>query len=325
MSIRVGCAAWLFTEPAHNPPYEEAIAKIGKIGFDGVELILRDFHDIGPDGYWTKEKIAEIKKMLDDLHLEVSQFAVFQNITEGLASIVPAERQKAIDYFRHGCDICAGLGGHIMNFVSPWPWEITSPNDYLPEYYYINVPGVDPRLRALNTFQTKMKYSFPKPFDWQKYWDNHVDAITRVADIANEYGFILAIENHANTMTPHTDSLLRLFDEVNRDNLGANLDTVWAYLQREYLPWSVHKYGNKLFNVHMRDGDGLAAYNLPVGFGNIDWEEFIRALYAINYDGFLSLEWSHDSRAEENAANVLAYLRNLISEVGKEFCAEVSR
>lgn len=325
MSIRVGCAAWLFTEPAHNPPYEDAINKIGKLGFDGVELILRDFDDIGPDGYWTNSKIKEIKLMLDDYGLEMSQFAVFQNITAGLASIDPREKQKAIDYFHHGCDICAGLGGHIMNFVSPWPWEITSPNDYLPEYYYINVPGVDPRLRALNTFQTKMKFSFPKPFDWNKYWESHVDAVRQTASIANSYGFELAIENHANTMTPHTDSILKLCDEIGMDNLGINLDTVWAYLQREYLPWTVHRCGKKLFNVHMRDGDGLAAYNLPVGFGNIDWEEFIRALYAINYDGFLSLEWSHDSRAEENARNTINYLRSKIKSIGIEFNKEVSK
>lgn len=315
MSIRIGCAAWVFTEPAHNPPYEDAIRTIGELGFDGMELILRDFEDYGPGGYWSAQRVRDIRAMLDGYGLTLSQFAVFQNITAGLASIDPAEKQRAIDYFRYGCDICVGLGGEIMNFVSPWPWTITAPNDYLPEYYYINVPGVDPRLRALNTFQTKMHFNFPQPFDWPRYWESHVDAVRKVCAIAASYGLRLAIENHANTMTPHTDSLLNLFEVVGMDNLGANLDSVWAYLQREYLPWTIHKYGKKLFHVHMRDGDGLAAYNLPVGFGNTDWVEFVHALKVIGYDGFLSLEWAHDSRARTDAANALAYLRELIRTV----------
>ena len=301
----------MFTEPAHNPPYEDAVRTIGEIGFDGMELILRDFEDV--EGYWTKEKIKEINAMLDSYGMVVSQFAMFQNIMSGLASLDKTEKTRSIEAFKHGCEISAGLGCKIVNFVSPWPEVITAPNSYLPEYYYINVPGVDPRIRALQTFQTKMKFHFPRPFDWDAYWENHVDAIRTVAEIANSYGFRLAIENHANTMTPHTDSLLRLCEEIGMDNLGANLDTVWAYLQREYLPWSIHKYGDRLFHLHMRDGDGLAAYNLPVGFGNIDWVEVIRALKEIGYDGFISLEWAHDSRAKEDTANVMKYLRELIA------------
>lgn len=310
MAMKVGCAAWLWTEPAHNPPYEDAIRKIGELGFDGIELILRDFYDI--KGYWTPEKRKEIRYMLDDYGLEVSQFAMFQNVMSGLASLNTESRQKSIDAFKTGCEISASLNCRIVNFVSPWPETITAPNSYLPEYYYINVPGVDPRIRALQVFQTKMKFNFPKPFDWGKYWNSHVQAVRTVSEIAKEYGMLLAIENHANTMTPHTDSILRLCEEVGMDNLGANLDTVWAYLQRENLQWAVYKYGKRLFHVHMRDGDGLAAYNLPIRYGTIDWESVIAALKDIKYDGFLSLEWSHDSEKKAHCKESLEYLRELI-------------
>lgn len=63
MGIKIGCAAWTWTEPAHNPPYEEAIKSIGELGFDGIELILRDFEDV--ENYWTKDKRKEIKSMVD--------------------------------------------------------------------------------------------------------------------------------------------------------------------------------------------------------------------------------------------------------------------
>lgn len=310
MAMKVGCAAWTWTEPAHNPPYEGAIRSIGELGFDGIELILRDFEDI--KGYWAPEKRKEINRMLDHYGLEVSQFAMFQNVMDGLASLDKVRIRRSVDAFKAGCEISADLGCDIVNFVSPWPDVITAPNSYLPEYYYINVPGVDPRIRALQTFQTKLKYKFPKPFDWERYWESHVDAVRQVALTAKEYGFRLAIENHANTMTPHTDSVIRLCEEAGEDNIGANLDTVWAYLQREYLPWSIYKYGKRLYHVHMRDGDGLAAYNLPVGYGNTDWEAVIKALKDIGYDGYLSLEWAHDSEKTRHCTEALQYLRTLI-------------
>lgn len=314
MGMKIGCAAWTWTEPAHNPPYEDAVRSIGELGFDGMELILRDFADI--KGYWTQEKRKEIKSMLDYYGMEVSQFAMFQNVMDGLASLEEERRQKSIDAFRAGCEISASLGCGIVNFVSPWPDVITSPNPYLPEYYYINVPGVDPRIRALQVFQTKLKIQFPEPFAWERYWEKHVEAVRTVAQIAGSYGFLLAIENHANTMTPHTDSILRLCEEVGEDNVGANLDTVWAYLQRENLPWAIYKYNQKLFHVHMRDGDGLAAYNLPVGYGNTDWEMVIKALKAIGYQGYLSLEWAHDSEKKRHCQEALRYLRGLVAEDG---------
>ncbi len=312
MAIKIGCAAWTWTEPAHNPPYEDAVRSIGELGFDGMELILRDFEDI--DGYWTKEKQREIRSMLDGYGMEVSQFAMFQNIMDGLASLDEDKCRRSVDAFKAGCEISVALGCDIVNFVSPWPETVTSVNSYLPEYYYINVPGVDPRIRALQKFQTKLKYQFPRPFDWERYWESHVDAVRTVSRIAGSYGFKLAIENHANTMTPHTDSVLRLCEEVGEDNLGANLDTVWAYLQRENLPWAIYKYNNRLFHVHMRDGDGLAAYNLPVGYGNTDWEAVVKALKDIGYDGYLSLEWAHDSEKKKHCTESLEYLRRLTAE-----------
>ena len=37
--MKLGCAAWCFT-PKYQAPYEKAIETIGRLGFDGVELIV---------------------------------------------------------------------------------------------------------------------------------------------------------------------------------------------------------------------------------------------------------------------------------------------
>lgn len=62
-------------------------------------------------------------------------------------------------------------------------------------------------------------------------------------------------------------------------------------------------------------GDGLAAYNLPVGYGNTDWEMVIKALKEIGYEGYLSLEWAHDSEKHKHCLESLNYLRTLIAAV----------
>ena len=94
MGIKIGCAAWTWTEPAHNPPYEEAIKSIGELGFDGIELILRDFEDV--ENYWTKDKRKEIKSMVDYYGLQVSQFAMFQNVMDGLASLEEEKKKRPL-------------------------------------------------------------------------------------------------------------------------------------------------------------------------------------------------------------------------------------
>ncbi|MFT4218924.1 MAG: sugar phosphate isomerase/epimerase family protein [Microbacterium sp.] len=315
MAITIGCAVWTFTEPAHNPPYEEAIGIVGELGFDRTELILRDFDDI--DGYWSGDRPRAIGELLKRNGLELSQFAMFQNVMSGLASLVPEERSRSMEAFKAGCGIARQLDCSLVNFVSPWPEVVTSPNPYLPEYYYINVPGVDPRLRILRGFQTKLRVDFPRPFDAEAYWQSHVDAVQTVSDIAADHGLELAIENHANTMTPHTESLLRLMEHADRPNLGVNLDTVWAFVQREHVPTAIRKLGARLLHVHVRDGDGLAAYNLPVGQGATDWVEVFRALRIIGYDGTVSIEWAHDSRARANAERALSLLRELADEAAK--------
>ena len=157
-----------------------------------MELILRDFEDV--ECYWTVKKRKEIKSMLDYYGLEDLSVCNVSKCNGWVSQLGNDRKQKSIDAFKAGCEISAALGCDIVNFVSPWPDTITAPNSYLPEYYYINVPGVDPRIRALQVFQTKLKYRFPKPFEWEKYWESHVDAVRTVTKIAGSYGLNLQLK-----------------------------------------------------------------------------------------------------------------------------------
>ena len=108
---------------------------------------------------------------------------------------------------------------------------------------------------------------------------------------------------------------------VQDDALGFNLDTAWHFIQREYLPWSVYKLGDRLLHVHARDGDGLITYRLPPGMGVIDWHGLIEALRDVGYDGALSLEMNvRDSRGDPwyYGKWSLEYLKRVLAETVRQ-------
>lgn len=47
----------------------------------------------------------------------------------------------------------------------------------------------------------------------------------------------------------------------------------------------------------------------------MDWKWIIHALKEVNYDGYLSMEWSHDRYKRDNSAFSLKYLRDLLAKV----------
>jgi sugar phosphate isomerase/epimerase len=304
MTMKVGCTAWAFTAPRYNPPYEEAIRDIGEMGFDGLELILFDPSDL--KNYWTPRKIDEIVRLYRSYNLTLSEFALYQNVVAGLPDLDPAAKSRSLDHFDQGCKLAVALGADVVNMVSQWPIGLKAPIPYPPSYIYNNVPGYV-------AFEPKLKMELPEPFDWDAIWANYVDSMRQATEIARSHGLRMALEGHANVIVSHTDSFLRLFDQVPDPSLGTNLDIVWQFLQREYIPWTIYKLKEKIFHVHVRDGDGLACYQLPVGDGILDWDGIVQALGKVGYDGFLSLEIGTYANPGPYAKRSLDYLREVIA------------
>jgi sugar phosphate isomerase/epimerase len=104
----------------------------------------------------------------------------------------------------------------------------------------------------------------------------------------------------------------RLFEIVNADNFGLNLDPshlVWQFIDYERV---VREFGSRIHHVHAKDmeidRDGLfengvmaagVGWQIPrlPGLGEIRWDRFIAALYAAGYNGAISIE--HEDRSFE--------------------------
>ncbi|MGI9863004.1 sugar phosphate isomerase/epimerase family protein [Moorella naiadis] len=279
MSIKIGCTAWSLT-PTYNPPFDDAIDTIAELGFQGVELIVTNRQEM--DEYYTPAQCARLAKQVASHNMRVSEFVVYAHMIEGLASLDKAKRATALADFEHGAKIAKALGSEIINTVSHWIPGLTAPIPYPPGYVYVTVPGVQ-------RFQPKLTFKYPD-FDWEQIWNNYVESMRLCAEIAAHYGLRFALEGHPHVIVSHTDSFLRLFEHAKNDNLGMNFDTGMQADQREYIPISIKKLGNKIFHMHVRDSDSLVTHQLPIGQGVLDWYAILGALKQVGYHGFLSIE-----------------------------------
>jgi len=109
-----------------------------------------------------------------------------------------------------------------------------------------------------------------------------------------------------------------LFAAIPDEHFGLNLDPshlVWLQIDYER---AVYDYAQRIFHVHAKDmeirrdglyrhgtlsaGMGWQVPRLP-GLGEVDWSRFVAALYAVGYDGVLSVE--HEDRGFEGSPELV--------------------
>ena len=276
---KVGCVSWCFHsfDPGADP--RPAIDVMGRLGFEGTDLILLARDDI--QRFWTDARIGEIRKQLERNKLELAQFVLFQPVVEGLTSANRDERQRNLDYFEAGCRIGKKLGAPIVNIVAPWPQELRRPGGgYLPRHYELPEPKPG----------EKFHIDVAPGFDWERLWATFIETVRGCVERVKAHGMKLSIEHHTHCMIPDAASFLRLSDAIRDPALGYNLDTGWTLSAREYPPVAIQKVNKRLMNVHARDIDGLMRGFIHVGQGVMDFKAIADAVKAVGFRGFLSIE-----------------------------------
>ena len=301
--VRIGCVSWCFHSLAGGVSPEQAIDTIGRLGFEGIELILQGRQDAA--NFWTDATIASIRSQLETHGLQVPQFAVFQPVVAELASTRADEREQALDRFEAGCRIARELGSPIVNIVAPWARELSGPSSYLPRYYEVDDP------KPGETFHIDVAPGF----DWESIWQAFVESVKGCLQRAKAHGLTFTVENHTHTVIPDAMAFLCLWDALRDPVLGMNLDVGWTALQREYPPVAVHKAGEHLRNVHLRDIDGLMRLFVHVGRGVMDFPAIAQALKAVRFEGFVCLEQDGfpGEDMEATCVRYLAMMRELLA------------
>jgi len=245
----------------------------------------------------TDANYKELKKLADDLGLKIVQFCPhlwvdpkfkFGQFTNPDARL----RQEALDLAKRTTDLAQFMEAEIMVY---WP--------------------------------AQDGYDYPFQIDHRQRLDNMVENLTAWADhipgqkVVVEYK---AWEPRARIMLPTIGHCMTIVNEINRPNMGVNIDMGHAFMMKENLAESISlccRY-NKLFHTHWNDNWKLFDDDVIVGTINL-WET-IEALFWLDeweYDGWFGLDLF--PYREDPAQVVAESIRNL--EFGYELLDRVPR
>lgn len=144
-----------------------------------------------------------------------------------------------------------------------------------------------------------------------------------IVKFAADHGVKVAIENcpmifsydewpGGNNLASSPSIWRKMWEIIPDANFGLNLDPSHLILQMIDYERVVYDFKDRIFHVHAKDlmidqeglyqhgvlaqGMGWQVPRLP-GLGDVDWPRFIRALYRVGYNSYISVE--HEDRAFE--------------------------
>ena len=101
----------------------------------------------------------------------------------------------------------------------------------------------------------------------------------------------LAIENmERNDEIGRATELIQIIDNLNNPSVGICLDTGHAHMYGLDLPNEIKAMGKYLISTHIADNHQKYDEHFMPFFGSIIWEEVIKALNEIDYNGYLTYE-----------------------------------
>jgi sugar phosphate isomerase/epimerase len=308
----------LFTGQWADLPLEELAAKAGSWGFDGLELACWGDHfevdrALADDGYArTRREILEqhgLKAWAIGAHL-VGQ-AVCDRIDERHRAILPADvwgdgepagvQARAAERMKDTARAAARLGVTQVNGFTGSPiWHLL--------------------------------YSFP-PNDFaeiEQAYEAFAEAWSPIMDVFDQEGVRFGLEVHPTEIAYDFVTTRKTLDAIgNREAFGINLDPSHfahqgldtAQFALEFAPriYHVHVKDSKkrldgrrsILGSHLNFGEEARGWDfVSPGHGDVNFEEFFRALNRIGYTGPLSIEWEDSGMDREwGARDALAFMR----------------
>jgi sugar phosphate isomerase/epimerase len=284
-------------------PLEGMIKWAKKYGYDGIEIDGKRPHGNPID--WPAKRCKELRAVADSEGIEI--YGVAAN--NDFSSPIPEFRECQIAYVKDLIRMTADLGAKTLRLFLAWPG--VTKHQQLAQY---------------EIAKDIWKYTHEK-FSREEIWGWCRDGLTECVRYAENAGVILALQNHAPVIDDYPD-VLKMVKEVNSSNLKVSLD-VWALIDKS--PEAIRKAAKAVGNLQVlshfgddiydRDADGKVK-------GADYYPHFMRAMYDIDYSGYLGYELCHQlpvvngqtvgiEYAEKKAQEAAEFMRGLITEVSK--------
>ena len=308
----------LFTGQWADLPIETLADKAKDFGYDGVELACwGDHFDVEraakDQGYCDQHRAMLDKKGLGcwaiSNHL-AGQLVCDPNdertdvfAPDNIKGDPEAKRQWAIDTMKTTARAAKNFGVPVVNgFTGSAIWHLI--------------------------------YSFPPvtPKMIEDGFQQFADLWNPILDVFDECGVKFALEVHPTEIAFDIVTAKRALEAIgHRETFGFNFDPSHLQWQGMDPARFIEEFPDRIYHVHMKDAavtlDGktgiLASYlNFgdrdrgwdfrSVGRGDVDFEEVIRALNRVNYQGPLSVEWEDSGMDREHGARESCeYVRNI--------------
>jgi len=309
----------LFTGQWADLPFETICKKAKSFGYDGLELACWGDHfevDKADQSYCNQKLqiLAKYDLKLFAISSHLVGQAVCDRIDKRHKSILPdyiwgdgdpeGVRKRAADEMIRTAEAANRLGVHIINgFTGSSIW-------------YLN-------------------YSFP-PVPAEMINEGYKDFAQRwkpILDAFKKLDVKFGLEVHPTEIAFDIATSERTLKAINNHPaFGFNYDpSHLGYQGVDYLEF-IYKFSDKIFHVHMKDagwspfateagvfgghldfGDRRRYWDFrSLGRGNIAFEEIIRALNRIGYNGPLSVEWEDSGmNREEGAIEACNYVKTI--------------
>jgi L-ribulose-5-phosphate 3-epimerase len=259
---------WHFTPEKY--PIDKVIDHAASIGFDGVELLHRQFENE------SSEYLNKLKRQAFERGLALVMLSIHQNFVKP----EPAERKKMIDHTIHCIDLAVQLGIPAVR-INSGRWETIQSFDDL-----MKVKGDEPPLPG---------YKKEDAIKWC------IDSIHQCLPAAEKAGVVLALENHWG-LTTSVDTLLEIVNAVNSPWLSINLDTgnfpgePYAGLEK-LVPHAIISQAKTYYG-------GGVWYTL-----DLDYKRIAGIYRKAGFHGYISLEMEGKDPAEAAVEKSLGLLR----------------
>lgn len=302
--MKFGAPVWPFQ---WDPPYEDTIRRIAKLGFKAVELIAwrREVFET----YYTPQRIKTLRALINDLGLELSEFV---STPPGMASPDPAARKQAVEHFKQLVEVGVELGAKIVNSVAPNPFELQFPRIMLKHIYQ------------------EWTLEFKPGLDWKQNWADYVGVVRQFCQICEDAQVKYALEPHPYRWMRNAASMMRLLDHVNSPALGMNFDPSHLFPMGEMSQAVIYEVGERIFHTHFSDNDGTSNAHWRPGKGKIDWKGVLQALQEVGYNGVISIELedvpgvAHPGQSSTAAFDQeMSLSRIYLAELGQELGLEL--
>ena len=308
----------LFTGQWADLPLETLCQKAQKWGYDGLELAC-----------WGD-------------HFEVDK---------ALAEPDYCERKRALlDKYNLKCfAISSHLAGQLVCDVLDGRHKMFAPPDTHDDYGKMRawaIEAVKDAARAAQKFGIKVVNGFTGSSIWQYIYsfppvsaamlkagfDDFAEKWNPILDVFGECGIRFGLEVHPTEIAFDAVTAARALDAVGRrPEFGFNFDPSHLQWQGCNPAMFIREFPDRIYHVHMKDcavrftgrGSILGShvdFGTPgrawdfrsLGHGDVDFEEIIRALNEIGYQGPLSVEWEDSGMDREHGASEsAAFVKNV--------------